>query len=232
MELEEVQEQLSEVLERLGPAARSPLPLGNKEDPYDELIYILLTVMTRSQPRIDLAFERLQAATEGDWSQLARLPRSQLDEILAPLGFMRRRGDQLVALVRQVEVDHGGSLDFLEELSDADALTYLTSLPGVGLKTAKCVLMYSLMRPVLPTDVHVLRVAKRLGLVDMDMSWAQVDRYLEATMPPEFKYDVHVRFVQHGRDVCKSRGALCEDCVLLDVCPSGPLPLDLRAHYV
>jgi endonuclease III len=223
---------LGTVLARLGPAERHPLPLGNKSDPYDELIYILLTVMTRSQPRIDRAYDSLYRAAGGTWGEIARLDDATLDPILRPLGFLTRRKTQLRALARQVNEDHEGSLSFLRALPDDQAVAALQSLPGVGLKTAKCVLMYSLGREVLPVDIHVLRVAKRLGIVGADGNWAHVDRELEALVPPARMFDVHVQFVRHGREVCKSRGARCAECPLLDICPSGPLPPDRRAAYV
>lgn len=220
------------ILARLGPAPRVPLPLGNKPDPYDELVYILLTVMTRSQPRIDRAFDALHSATGGDWNRLLTIDRHEIDNILMPLGFVNRRGQQLLDLVARIADEHGGSLEFLKDLADTEALEFLVSLPGVGTKSAKCVLMYSLGRDVLPVDVHVLRVAKRLGLLEMDVTWARADKALEAIVPADLKYDAHVQFVIHGRDVCKSRGARCDDCVLLDLCPSGPLPPDRRSDYV
>jgi endonuclease III len=99
-------------------------------------------------------------------------------------------------------------------------------------KTAKCVLMYSLGRDVLPIDIHVLRVAKRLGLVATDASWDAVDRQLEAEVPAELKFDVHVGFVIHGREVCRSRDPDCDDCVLADLCPSAFDPPRLRSDYL
>jgi endonuclease III len=225
------------VVERLHSArpvpGRRELPLGNKSDPYDELVYILLTVMTRSQPRIDRAYARLEELTGGEgWSALAEVPDAELIEALTPLGFVNRRRDQLREIARRVDEDHGGSLDPLHELSDADALAYLLTLPGVGVKTAKCVLMYSLGRDVLPIDIHVLRVAKRLGLVDDEASWDAVDAQLEEQVPDELKFDVHVGFVIHGREVCRSRDPDCDACVLSDLCPSAFDAPRLRSDYV
>lgn len=223
---------LESILRRLGRSSRDPLPLGNKPDPYDELIYILLTVMTRSQPRIDRAFDALYRETEGQWSRLLQTDRRTIDEALLPLGFVNRRGQQLLDLAARIEDEHGGSLAFLEALPDTEALEYLTSLPGIGVKSAKCVLMYSLGRDVLPVDVHVLRVAKRLGLVASDLSWERAAEALEATVPDGLKFDTHVQFVLHGREVCRSRGARCGECILLDICPAGPVPPDRRSHYI
>lgn len=212
--------------------ARDRLPLGNRPDPYDELIYILLTVMTRSQPRLDRAMEGLVALRGGhSWSTLLGVDRAELRRVLEPLGFVNRRTEQLLEIVRRVEIEHGGSLEFLYELDDDEALAYLTSLPGIGVKTAKCVLLYSLGRDVLPVDIHVLRVAKRLGLVEQDTSWAAADRQLECEVPDDLKFAVHVGLVIHGREVCKSPNPQCDDCVLLDVCPTGHLAPRLRKEY-
>jgi endonuclease III len=225
---------LGPIIDRLPRALEGErLPLGNKEDPYDELIYILLTIMTRSQPRIDRAYSGLsELVGPRGWTALREVPTEQLEEVLTPLGFVNRRREQLREIARRVDEDHGGTLDPLRDLSDHDAMDYLLSLPGVGVKTAKCVLMYSLGRDVLPIDIHVLRVAKRLGLVATDASWDAVDRQLEAEVPAELKFDVHVGFVIHGREVCRSRDPDCDDCVLADLCPSAHDAPRLRADYV
>lgn len=215
------------------PARSIALPLGNKRDPYDELIYILLTAMTRSQPRLDRAFEGLRGLVgEAGWGALPDVDNAALEEVLRPLGFVNRRREQLLGIARRVDEELGGTLEPLRELGDQEALDYLTSLPGVGTKTAKCVLMYSLDRDVLPVDIHVLRVAKRLGLVPADASWDRTDRLLEASVPAELKYDVHVSFVIHGRDVCRSRDPDCDACVLADLCPSAHTAPTLRSDYV
>lgn len=221
-----------DLLGRLGSLDRRELPLGNKRDPYDELVYILLTLMTRSQPRIDRAYAGLEALCRGaGWTGLLAADPGELDDVLRPLGFLNRRRGQLLEIVRRVEEEHDGSLAFLTGLSDEAAMAYLTSLPGVGEKTAKCVLLYSLDRQVLPVDIHVLRVAKRLGLVTADASWREADRQLERTTPDALKFDVHVQFVIHGREVCRSRDPDCGACTLRELCPSGELAPRLRADY-
>jgi endonuclease III len=218
--------------EQHGPVSREPPPLGNKVDPYDELIYILLTVMTRSQPRIDRAYEGLcDLAGGGGWSSLLGTDRDGLTRVLEPLGFVNRRTEQLLAAIAAIESIHGGSLEHLRQLPMEDALAELTALAGVGTKTAKCVMMYSLGFEVLPTDIHVLRVAKRLGFVDEDRTWAAADAQLETEVPAELKYDVHVHLVQHGREICKGPNPRCSDCLLQPGCPVGALAPRLRSHY-
>ncbi len=223
------------VRDELPQAARPDgrLPLGNHGEAYDELVYILLTVMTRSQPRLDRSMAGLrELADDAGWTGLLAADLTELDDVLRPLGFVNRRREQLLGIAHRVEVEHGGSLDFLHDLSDEEALAYLCSLPGVGTKTAKCVLMYSLGRAVLPVDIHVLRVAKRLGLVPADASWKHVDEQLEVEVPDELKFDLHVQLVTHGREVCKSRNPQCDGCVLFEMCPTGHLAPRLRSDYV
>lgn len=229
-------ERWSAVLQNLetqyGRIDRSPLPLGNKPDPYDELVYIVLTVMTRSQPRIDRAYEGLRALSGQDgWSGLLNVDEAELRRVLEPLGFVNRRTEQLLETVRRIETEHDGSLEALQDMEDQDALEFLVSLPGVGEKTAKCVLMYSLDRPVLPVDIHVLRVAKRLGFVETGASWEAASRQLEGDVPDELKFDVHVGFVIHGREICKGPNPQCSDCVLERECPSSHVASRLRATY-
>lgn len=95
----------------------------------------------------------------------------------------------------------------------------LVSLPGVGPKTAACVLLFSLGRPYFPVDTHVHRVARRLGLIDerADAIVAQV--VLQATVPPTEMYALHMHLIRHGREVCIARRPLCSQCVLSSLCP-------------
>ena len=204
-----------------GPVLRNPLPLGNKPDPLDELVYILLTLMTRFQPRIDRAYEELHALGEGTWTRLLDVPVDEIREVLRPLGFMERRTAQLLGLLEVVEQEYGGDLSNLQAMPDKDAIAALTALPGVGTKTAKCVLMYSLGRSVLPVDVHVARVAARLGMLPAGTSVDEADELLEPMVPPELRFDVHVQFVRHGRTVCKQPTPDCEACPLATSCPSA-----------
>jgi len=117
--------------------------------------------------------------------------------------------------------EHMNFNDETHLLTAEEAEAYLTSLPGVGIKTAKCVLMYSLGREVLPVDTHVLRVATRLDLVNPDTTRSQAHRLLEAEIPPKDRYAFHVNALAHGRAVCKAREPDCPSCPLKAECPLG-----------
>lgn len=74
--------------------------------------------------------------------------------------------------------------------------------------------MYSLGRDVLPVDAHVLRVSKRLGILDEDVSWQKAHDTIHDAVPPEHRYSLHVNMVRLGRDLCGARNPDCPQCAL------------------
>jgi endonuclease-3 len=119
----------------------------------------------------------------------------------------------------------GGEPDLgvLDALDDDEALSFLQSLPGVGPKTAACVLLFSLGRPAMPVDTHVHRVAGRLGLLDPGVTAEAAHRVFTTMAGPEPAdiYAAHIGLVRHGRRVCHARRPACGPCPLSDVCPSA-----------
>ena len=214
------------------PPALGPdgMPFGNRADPLEELVFILLTLMTRSQASIHATFERLLELTDGALDRLDEVEEEVLLSALRPVGLASRRSEQLRTIagaVRPAERWRAG----LEAAGTEDVLAQLLALPGVGSKTAKCVAMYSLGRPVLPVDIHVLRVAKRIGLLEGATTWRSADAELERRVPDELKFDVHVRFVAHGRATCTSIRPSCDTCPVALQCPSAGTTGEPRRSY-
>ena len=196
----------------------SPL-LNNKDDPLDELIFIILSQMTTS-PSYERVYDRLKA-TMPDWRSLSATPVADLTSLIAEAGLSGQRALRLKQIADRLVDDFGKvSLADLAHSDDAAAQRYLTSLPGVGVKTAKCVMMYSLGRQVLPVDTHTARVATRLGLVSTGSASA-IDRDLSDVVPAALRFDFHVNAVAHGRAVCRAVRPRCDDCVLSSLCPVG-----------
>lgn len=193
-----------------GEPGRDPLPLGNKPDPLDELIYILLTVQT--QYGVDAVFQALKHRFP-DWDAVLRAREATLVRMLQPLGLSFQRARRLRVILRRLRDDFGGcTLDALREMTDQDAEDYLRSLPGVGPKVARCVLMYSLGRELLPVDAHVYRVARRIGLLEDSVAYDQSHDAIHAAVPPRYRYPLHVNLVRLGRDLCDATRPRCEDC--------------------
>jgi endonuclease III len=216
-----------------GRVRRTPLPLGNREDPDEEMLFILLTLMTRSQAAIESTLAAILArAGAPPWEGIAKMQRRTLVRMLQPVGLVNRRSDHLRSLARVVLDEHGGSLATLDPLPDEELLLALEALPGVGRKSARCVAAYAFGREMLAVDVHVLRVVKRLGLSSMEARWTDVDRHLNGEVPRRLRYGLHVLLVQHGRDVCTCVAPSCGACYLAAHCPSAGVASESREDYV
>lgn len=171
-------------------------------------------------PSYERVYDRLKVALP-DWRLLLRVPLQDLSALIADAGLATQRAARLVEIARILVRDFGFvSLTPLARMSDQDAFAYLTALPGVGPKSAKCVMMYSLNREVLPVDTHTARLAFRLGIVPTARASA-TDRDLEQVVPPSLRYDFHVNAVAHGRAVCRAVRPRCIECALRSVCPYG-----------
>lgn len=132
--------------------------------------------------------------------------------------------DALVTLTEQQQAQGGTKplSDYLYEQlatrSPKDAYTYLRSIPGVGPKTASCVLMFDMGMPVMPVDTHVHRVSKRLGLIRSHVSADKAHAIFLNIAPPEWVYTLHVHLIRHGRQVCHAQRPACERCTLYSQC--------------
>jgi endonuclease III len=196
------------------------LPLGNRPDPLDELFFIVLTTMTQYGPME--VFEDLKLRFPS-WEMLLRHgAEANLREVIARCGLVNQKAPQMIAIAAQLKADFGSvTLDPLRDMSDDHAEAYLLTLPRVGKKVARCVMMYSLGREVLPVDAHVLRVGKRIGLLAAHIPWSQAHDAIHEIVPPAHRFTLHVGLVVHGREVCRSKDPRCGQCVLRSegLCP-------------
>ena len=110
------------------------------------------------------------------------------------------------------------TLDFLAGMEIDEAKKWLTSLKGVGPKTAAIVLLFSLCKPAFPVDTHVHRVTRRLGLIPEKTSREKAHVLLEELVPPELYYPFHLNLIEHGRTVCHARNPKCAECILQEHC--------------
>jgi len=188
-------------------------------DPVSTLIATVLSQNT-SDANSKRAFHSLITAF-GSWEAVAN---ADVDEIAQSirLGGLAEVKAKRIKLVLQEIRELQGCLDlsFLRGLPLSEAKSWLRQLPGVGPKTAGCVLLFSLGRPALPVDTHVFRVAKRLGLINSKVSPDRAHELLESLVPPGDIYSFHVHMVEHGRRICKAQRPRCHLCMLQGLCPS------------
>lgn len=179
-------------------------------------MFIVLSQMT-THHSFNRVFDRLKAA--GDWEAVASMPMRRLKSIIKDGGLSRQKAPRIKTILKRTLADFGRvTLDPLKAMSDEDAAAYLVSLPGVGVKTVKCVLMYSLKRQVLPVDTHGFRVARRLGLVSAETTLTEIHERLEPVVRPGDRYAFHVNVIEHGRKVCLPVRPRCILCPLKRLC--------------
>jgi endonuclease III len=188
--------------------------------PLDELVLTVLSQNTNDRNR-DVAYERLRDRFP-EWTAVARAPEAEIEEAIRPGGISKVKAHRIKAMLGAIEAERG-SLDvgFLADAPRDQALEFLESLPGVGRKTAACVLLFSFDRPELPVDTHVYRVASRLGLIRARASFEQAHDALQRATDPADVYELHVNLIRHGRRLCKARAPACPQCPLLGLCPYG-----------
>jgi endonuclease-3 len=197
--------------------------LSPRYPPVDELVFTIL-----SQNTADVNTERTFASLKArfpEWTAARDAPVESIEEAIALGGLAHTKAPRIKAVLEAISARTGEpELSELDGMSDAEAQDYLTSLPGVGPKTAACVLLFALERPVMPVDTHVHRVARRLGLIGEKVSAQQAHPLLTwlAGAPDAAQvYAVHVGFVRHGRRVCHARRPACGICPVAALCRSA-----------
>ena len=202
--------------------------LGNVDDVLSETVYILLSLNTR-ETVYQRVFARLRRRYPR-WLDVAKAATPELEGILRPGGLQSQRAAYLQGLLEEVLADNRRrstgpagddddlTLEYLHGMTDDEVEAFLVSLPGVGKKTARCVMAYALNRHTFAVDTHVARIFGRLGLVAQQEKPAH-DLY-QAMVPRRARKRLHINLIHHGRSVCRSR-ARCDACVLVSFCPVG-----------
>ncbi len=185
--------------------------------PVGELVSTILSQNTNDTNR-DAAYETLLARFP-QWEQVRDAPEDQIIDAIRIAGLANQKGPAIQNALRQITEERGKiDLDFLKKLTSQEASHWLESLKGVGPKTAAIVLLFALDMPAFPVDTHVYRVTGRLGIRPARMSPTKAHQYLAEQFPPETYYPVHLNLIKLGREICKARQPLCQQCPLSEIC--------------
>ena len=177
----------------------------------DELILTVLSQSTNDRNR-DVAFLRLRARFPS-WEEVRDAPNEEVEAAIRPGGISKVKSRRIQEILRALPEPLDGP-----HLRDQ---AFLTSLPGVGRKTAACVRLFAYGERDVPVDTHVSRVGTRLGLFREGAPFAELhDTMLELT-PPGQELELHVNMLRHGRRTCHARRPDCGACALLRMCPTG-----------
>jgi endonuclease-3 len=211
--------------------------------PIAELVLTVLSQSTNDRNR-DVAYLRLRERFQ-DWVAVRDAPVDEIEEAIRPGGISKVKSARIKAILEAISASQpddsraagsseagcraggwreaGGelSLDWLPELSVPEAQRYLCSLPGVGRKTAACVLLFAFGMRDVPVDTHVSRVGTRLGLFRAGAPFEEMHDEMLALTPRGQELELHLNLLRHGRRTCHARRPACEDCALQRMCPSA-----------
>jgi endonuclease-3 len=200
------------------------LPRVEPPDPplavLDQLVATVLSQHT-SDRNSNRAFAALRRRFPS-WEAVLAADRGVVADSIRCGGIAERKAATIHSLLREIERREGRlDLERLRDLADREVESYLTSLPGVGPKTAACVLLFAMGRPALPVDTHVHRVTTRLGWVPVGTTAERAHLLLAEAVPRHLRRDLHLALVAHGRQVCTARRPRCSECVLHQLCPGA-----------
>jgi endonuclease III len=194
--------------------------------PLAELILTVLSQSTNDRNR-DVAYLALRDRFDS-WEAVRDAPVDEIEEAIRPGGISRIKSARIKAILRAItdRSDDGRmTLDWLAEVHVPEAQHYLIGLPGVGRKTAACVLLFALGMRDVPVDTHVARVGMRLELFRAGAGFEELhDTMLEIT-PPGQELELHLNLLRHVRRTCYARRPDCRHCALQRMCPSAALYL-------
>lgn len=188
-------------------------------DPLGELVATILSQHT-SDINSERAYRQLRAAFP-HWEQVRDAPTADVVEAIRSGGLAQQKAERIQQILRILTERLGDApltLDPLDAMSLDDALTWLRELPGVGPKTAACVLLFALGKPAFPVDTHVWRVTKRIGLVGAHASAESAQETLQALIPPSWRHTMHINLIRHGRQICYARNPACFRCPISSEC--------------
>ncbi|HYV22411.1 MAG TPA: endonuclease III [Candidatus Bathyarchaeia archaeon] len=208
---------LRAIARRLATAYGTPPPPRHLP-PLEELVLTVLSQHTSDTNR-DRAYADLRRRF-ADWDEVADAPLPALARAIRSGGLGPTKAVRIRAMLRAIR-ESGVPLDdrAFTAMPDQDLWDTLVALPGVGPKTAACVLLFSLDRPFFPVDTHVHRVAIRLGLVPPRADAVTTQAAFQESVPDDQMYALHMNLIRHGREVCVAQRPRCSACVLRDLCP-------------
>ena len=217
--LSEQQRQFSYIAQHLEAVYGTPSPFENL-DPLDELI---ATILSQSTTNVNShrAFASLKQRFPS-WEQARRARPSTIAAAIKSGGLANVKSVVIKSILNEIKRRRGAlDLSFLKDVTTQEALSFLTSLKGVGPKTARCVLLFACAQQVFPMDTHIFRILRRLELLPEKCSDTQAHMLIEPLISSGQQLSLHINLIHHGRQICHPRQPQCRRCCLLEYCSYG-----------
>lgn len=209
-------------MRRLHAALRSAYGEPKHTNHGSGLDHLVATVLSQNtnDTNSEEGFRRLKRRFP-KWEQAAKADEAEIADAIRVAGLANQKAKRILEILARVKADWGRYiLAPLARMNLAEAQAYLTAMPGVGRKTAACVLLFAYGLPAFPVDTHILRVAKRLGLILPKATADEAHDAFARAVPDELCYPLHLLIIRHGRQTCHARKPECGRCVLRGDCPS------------
>lgn len=186
-------------------------------DPLKVLIGTILSQNT-SDNNSHQAFRNLTNRFK-NWEDIRKAPTKRIEKAIKHGGLAKIKAKRIKDILNQIHKDKNNtSLCHLKKMETQKVVDYLMKFKGVGEKTIACVLLFSLGRPVIPVDTHILRLSKRLGLIPENTDSKKAHTILQKKVFENLVYSFHLNLIEHGRKICKAKNPKCEKCVLFALC--------------
>lgn len=176
-------------------------------DPFAILIGTILSARTKDENTtkvVKVLFSKYKNAKE-----LAGAKLKDVEKIIHPIGFYHVKAKRIIDVAKIIHTQYKGKVPA--------NLDQLVSLPGVGRKTANCVLVYAFEKPAIPVDIHVHRISNRLGLVETKTP-EQTEQELISKIPEKYWLEINDTFVMYGQNICKPISPKCDVCMIKKLC--------------
>lgn len=196
---------------------RFGIPKRNRKDtnPLDMLIATILSQNTNDKNSYQ-AYNSLKSRFS-KWDKIVDAKLTVIENSIRVGGLAKQKARTIKSILKQLQLQKKMNLNFLNDLTVDDAISELTRFKGVGVKTASCVLLFSLGRNVCPVDTHVHRTLNRIGVVKTNAP-AKTYEVINKNLPEGIAHALHTNLIKLGRDICKSTKPVCSICPLLKVC--------------
>ena len=204
---------VNSVVTKLGKVFGPVSPRRFAGNPLEEIVATILSQST-TDVNSARAYDSLRKRFKS-WKNVLAARTSSIEAAIRHGGLAKSKARYIKNSLAAIQKREGRlSLKCLDKMSDAEALDYMTSIPGVGVKTASCVLLFALARPAFPVDTHVYRVTRRLGWLKPTVAIDKASDLLKPHIRDEDALALHLYLVWHGRKTCRSQNPRCDECVI------------------
>jgi endonuclease-3 len=176
-------------------------------DPYVVLTATILSHRTKDEITEKVVIDFIKKYP--NVNELAKADIKELENVIKKVGFYRNKAKTLIKLAKVLVEKYNGKIP--------DDINELLSLPGVGRKTANCVLVYAYKKPAIPVDTHVHRIMNRLGIVETKTP-EETEFALIEKIDKKYWLDINETFIRFGKSICKPIKPLCNICALNSIC--------------